>query len=168
MLEPEKAYNQLIELLHRDNVPYRLIDHEPQGQTEIVSRLRGNSLSQAAKCMILMVKVGKKEKHYVLGVVTGDARVDFNAIKELFGASYVSFASANIAEELAGSVAGTILPFSFRADLELIADPALLDNQELYFNAGRLDRSLVIKTTDYVKLAHPRFERISTKENCSA
>jgi len=38
--------------------------------------MRGNALSQAAKCIVLMVKLGKKVTKYVLGVVPGDARVD--------------------------------------------------------------------------------------------
>jgi Ala-tRNA(Pro) deacylase len=62
---------------------------------------------------------------------------------------------------LAGSVAGTILPFSFNSALEVIADPALLEQDELYFNAARLDRSIVIKTRDYMAIAKPRLERIA-------
>ena len=45
-------------------------------------------------------------------------------------------------------------------ELELIVDPSLLENDELYFNAARLDRLMVLKTTDYVALANPRLERI--------
>src|SRR5207248_5875389 len=97
---------------------------------------------QAAKCMVVMVKQGKKTTKYVLAVVPGDARVDLNAIKALFQGTYVSFASPDIAERLAGSVTGTILPFSFNADLELIVDPGLLKSSEIFFNAARLDRSL--------------------------
>ena len=38
---------------------YRLIDHAPAGRTDIVSAMRGHEPKQAAKCMIVMVKVGK-------------------------------------------------------------------------------------------------------------
>jgi hypothetical protein len=44
--------------------------------------------------------------------------------------------------------------------LELIADPALLDCDELYFNAGRLDRSVALASQDYLRLAGPRIARI--------
>ena len=155
------AYTRLIALLDRHRAQYRLIDHAPEGRTEIVSPLRGNALRQAAKCIVLMVKLGKKVTTYVLGVVPGDCRVDLNAVKTLLNGTYVSFASADIAERLAGSVAGTVLPFAFNPELELIVDPSLLENDELYFNAARLDRSLVIKTSDYVALAQPRLERIA-------
>src|SRR5258708_30731593 len=154
------TYTQLIAFLDQHGVPYRLIDHAPEGRTELVSPMRGNALSQAAECIILMVKIGKKVTRYVLGVVPGDARVDLNAVKALLRGSYVAFASSDIAERLAGSVAGTILPFSFNSELELIVDPSILENDELYFNAARLDRSMTLKTGDYVRLAKPRLERI--------
>jgi Ala-tRNA(Pro) deacylase len=158
------AYEQLLALLDAHGARYRLIDHAPEGRTEIVSVLRGNALSQAAKCIIVMVKVGKKVTHHVLAVVPGDARVDLDAIKKLFGGTYISFASQEIAERLSGCVAGTILPFAFNAELELIADPSLLANEELYFNAARLDRSMELNASDYVSLARPRLERIAVRQ----
>lgn len=154
-------YSKLISYLDENKASYRLIDHAPEGRTEIVSEMRGNRLSQAAKCIILMVKIGKKVTRYILAVVPGDARVDLNAVKAILGGTYISFASADIAERLGGSVAGTILPFTFSPELELIADPALLEKDEIFFNAARLDRSIALKTADYIRLAKPRVETIA-------
>jgi Ala-tRNA(Pro) deacylase len=154
------TYTQLIKFLDQHEVAYRLIDHAPEGRTEIVSSLRGNGLSQAAKCIVLMVKIGKKVTRYVLAVIPGDARLDLQAVKALMHGTYVAFASTDIAERLAGSVTGTVLPFSFNPELELVVDPSLLENDELYFNAARLDRSMVLKTNDYVAVAKPRLGHI--------
>jgi Ala-tRNA(Pro) deacylase len=107
------TYSQLIAFLDRPAVQYRLIDHVPEGRTEIVSPLRGNALAEAVKCIVLMVKIGKKITKYVLAVVPGDRRVDLNAVKALMKGTYVSFASPDISDMFAGSVAGTVLPFSF-------------------------------------------------------
>ncbi|HLD41674.1 MAG TPA: threonine--tRNA ligase, partial [archaeon] len=153
------TYKKLIELLDNNKTEYRLIDHKPEGRTEIVSPMRGNKLSEAAKCIVVMIK-GKDTK-YVLAVFPGDSKVDLNTVKDLFGATYASFATPEIAEKLSGSVSGTILPFSFNPKLELIVDPKLLENDYIYFNAARLDRSMALKTKDYVKLAKPRLEKIT-------
>ena len=161
----EAAYTRLIALLDQHRAHYRLIDHEPEGRTELVSAMRGNALSQAAKCIILMGKIGKKVTKYILAVVPGDAQVDLPAVKALMQGTYIAFASSDIAERLAGSVAGTILPFSFHQELEVIVDPSLLENDELYFNAARLDRSLVLSTRDYLALARPRTERIALRRS---
>lgn len=152
---------RLIADLDAAGARYRLIEHAPEGRTELVSALRGHALADAAKCLILLVKLGKKQTRYVLAVVPGDARLDLAAVKALLGASYVAFADTGQAERLAGSVIGTVLPFSYDERLELIADPALLDRGELYFNAGRLDRSVALASEDYVRLAQPRIARIA-------
>jgi threonyl-tRNA synthetase len=159
------TYKKLISFLDENNAKYRLIDHEPEGRTELVSPMRGNKLSQAAHCIIIKVKIGKKESKYVLAVVPGDARVDMDAVKTLFNGSYASFADKEIAEKLSKSVSGTILPFSFNNELELVVDPKLLEgNDELFFNAARLDRSMALRASDYEKLAGARFESIAKYE----
>ena len=157
----EDMYQRLIALLDANGARYRLIDHAPEGQTDLVSAMRGHPVAQAAKCIVLIVKLGKKTTRFVLAVVPGDARVDVSRVRSLFGATYVGFAAADVAERLAGSVAGTVLPFAFHPDLALVVDPSLLGPDEIFFNAARLDRSLALRTSDYVALASPRLERIA-------
>jgi Ala-tRNA(Pro) deacylase len=159
--ETPDAYATLISDLNAAGARYRLIDHAPEGQTERVSLLRGNDIAQAAKCLVVMVKIGKKQTRYVLAVVSGDARLDLAAVKELLGGTYVAFVATEKAEELAGSVSGTVLPFTYHPKLELIVDPNLLTFSEFFFNAARLDRSIALNTEDYLRLATPRIEAIA-------
>ncbi|MPY36347.1 YbaK/prolyl-tRNA synthetase associated domain-containing protein [Streptomyces adustus] len=156
------TYDRLIALLDTARVGYRLIDHEPEGGTEAVCALRGHPASEAAKCIVLRVKVDRRTTRHVLAVVPGDRRVDLDAVRELFAARYVGFSDAETAERLARSVPGTVLPFAFDPGLELVADPDVVTRSQLYFNAARLDRSLVISGEDYARLAEPRVERIAS------
>lgn len=155
------TYARLIALLDDAGARYRLLEHEAEGRTEIVSRMRGHPLAQAAKCIVLMVKLGKKRTHHVLAVVPGDRNVDLAAVKALLGGTYAAFASADVAERLAGSVSGTVLPFAFDPALETIADPGLLSSDEIFFNAARLERSMALMTADYLRIAHPRVASIA-------
>ena len=91
-MEYKDTYSRLIDFLDQHDVPYRLIDHPEEGRTELVSSMRGNELSQAAKCIVLIVKMGKKVTRYILAVIPGDTMVDFQAVKSLLGSTYVSFA----------------------------------------------------------------------------
>ena len=156
------AHERLVALLDAAGARYRMVQHEPEGRTEVVSAYRGNPLARAAKCLVVMVKLDKRRSRYFLAVVPGDARVDLNALKALAGGTYVAFASTDKAEALAGSVSGTILPFSFHPDLELVVDPGLLVHPEIWFNAARLDRSLALDTADYRRLTDPRIHPITT------
>lgn len=155
-------YERLIAELDAAGASYRLIDHAPEGRTDLVSALRGHDVAAAAKCLVVLVKMGKKQSRYVLAVVPGDARLDLQAVKALLNGTYAAFADRERAEELAGSVSGTVLPFSHHPKLEVIADPALLKAPELYFNAARLDRSIALATKDYIRLADPRIAPITT------
>ena len=137
-----------------------MIDHAAEGRTDLVSALRGNDVAQAAKCRVVMIKIGKKHTRYVLAVVPGNARVDLSAVKALLGGTYVTVAGKDKAEMLAGSVSGTV-PISYSPQLELIADPSLLAFPELFFNAARLDRSVAVATEDYLRMAAPRIESIT-------
>ncbi|WP_245997721.1 YbaK/EbsC family protein [Streptomyces armeniacus] len=145
------AYARLLALLDAHGARYRVLDHEPEGRTEVVSGHRGHPVAHAAKCLVVMVKTGKRTKRYFLAVVPGDARVDLNGLKVLADGTYASFATPERAEELSGSASGTILPFSFHPSLELIVDPGLLEHPEIFFNAARLDRSLALNTQDYAE-----------------
>lgn len=161
------TYARLIGLLELNAVPYRLIDHAPEGRTDLVSAMRGHDPKFAAKCMVVMVKIGKKVTRHVLGVVPGNSKVDLGAVKALMSGTYVSFASPPIAEALSGSIIGTILPFTFNPELELVVDPEVLNGDEMYFNAARLDRSMALKTKDYIRIARPRIERIASHRESS-
>ncbi|WP_367320159.1 YbaK/EbsC family protein [Streptomyces sp. HUAS ZL42] len=155
------TYQHLISLLDSSRVDYRIVDHAPEGATEAVCALRGHPASEAAKCIVLRVKVDRRTTRHVLAVVPGDRRVDLDAVRELFGARYAGFSDAETAERLARTVPGTVLPFSFDPTLELVADPDVVARPRLYFNAARLDRSLVLSGTDYARLAQPRVARIA-------
>ena len=157
----ESRYEQLIALLDRNGATYRLIDHAPEGRTELVSALRGHDPSKAAKCMIMIAKLGRKETKFVLGVIPGDRRLDLAKIKVLLGASFLSFPSPEVAERLGGSAVGSILPFPLDSGLHLIVDPSLQDPEEIFFNAARLDRSIALKTADYFAIAKPQIQTIS-------
>jgi Ala-tRNA(Pro) deacylase len=50
------VYARLIADLDASGARYRLIEHEPEGRTELVSALRGHDLASAAKCLILLAQ----------------------------------------------------------------------------------------------------------------
>ena len=158
MAEPiQDIHERLVELLTRQGASYRVIEHVPEGRTELIAQIRGNRLEQAIKSMVVQVRFGKKDNRYYLANVPGDCRIDFEAIRSAFGAESAAFAPRAKAEALAGCVTGSIPPFSFNDELIVLADPGIQQNEEVVFNAGRLDRSIFMKMEDYVRIAKPRW-----------
>ncbi|MFE0465367.1 YbaK/EbsC family protein [Kitasatospora sp. NPDC058965] len=153
---PPSTYRLLLDLFDRGQVPYRLLDHPPEGQTARASELRGHPLSAAAKCMVIAVRRPADRPCHVLAVVPGDRRVDLPSVARACGGRKAGFASRPDAERLGATESGTITPFSFHPELAVLADPALFEETELFFNAARLDRSVAIRAADYRRLARPR------------
>jgi len=148
-------HQQLCTLLDREAAIYRVIEHEPEGRTEVIAKIRGNRIEQSIKSMVLQVRLTRKENIYCLANIPGHSRVDFNGVKSYFKADSVAFAQREKAQELTGCVIGAIPPFSFSDQFQLLADPLIQDNDEVVFNAGRLDRSIMMKLSDYIRIAKP-------------
>jgi len=156
-------HEQLCALLNREGVIYRVIEHEAEGRTEVIAKIRGNRIEQSIKSIVLQVRLGKKENIYCLANVPGDCRIDFAGIKHHFNASSAAFAKSEKAQELTGCVIGAIPPFSFSDQLPVLADPLIRKNEEVVFNAGRLDRSIMMKLDDYIRIAQPVFASITLR-----
>ena len=56
---------------------------------------------------------------------------------------------------------GAVPPFSLNPGLSVVVDEDLLANDTLFFNAGRLDRSMELDTKDWIAVAKPRVARIA-------
>jgi Ala-tRNA(Pro) deacylase len=156
------TYTRLIGLLTSGGARYRLIDHPPEGRTHEASTLRGNPDYKAAKCIVARVTLSKKTARYALVVIPGNRRADLGRLSELLGGRHAVLALRETAEALTGCVSGSIIPFSFHPDLHLIVDPELLSQDEVFFNAARLDQSVALATEDYVTLAQPHIEAVAS------
>ena len=153
-------HQQLCDLLDKEGADYRVIEHEPEGHTELIAKIRGNRIEQSIKSIIVQVRL-KKENIYCLANVPGDCRIDFKGIKNHFKADSVAFAARDKAQELTGCVIGAIPPFSFSDQLLVLADPLIQENEEVVFNAGRLDRSIFMRLDDYIRIAKPQLVKIA-------
>src|SRR5215510_14382210 len=99
-------HQQLCDLLDREGAAYRVIEHEPEGRTEMIAKIRGNRIQQSIKSIVIQVRLNRKENSYCLANVPGDCRIDFNGIKHHFQADSAAFASCDKAQELTGCVIG--------------------------------------------------------------
>ena len=166
MLSPlptNDIHAQLCALLDREGAIYRVVDHVPEGRTELIAQIRGNRIEQSIKSMTLQVRITKKENIYCLANIPGDCRVDFDGVKKYFNADSVAFASKEKAQALTGCVIGAIPPFSFNEQIQVLADPLIQENEEVVFNAGRLDRSIFMKLDDYIRIAKPKIAKIALR-----
>jgi Ala-tRNA(Pro) deacylase len=156
-------HQRLRGLLDQQGATYRVIEHDPEGRTEVIARIRGNRIEQSIKSIVVQIRLNRKENIYCLANVPGDCRIDFDGIKNHFQADSVAFASREKAQELTSCVIGAIPPFSFSDQLQVLADPLIQQNEEVVFNAGRLDRSILMNLDDYIRIAKPQMAKIALR-----
>lgn len=158
-------FKQLTQLLDDNQAKYRVMEHSTAGKSEEVAKIRGTQLGQGAKGLVCHVK-GNGVKQHVLAILPADKQADLSKIAIAIGGTRASLASPKEVDELTQCVFGAIPPFSFHPNLLLIADPLLFARfDELAFNAGTLERSIILNTQDYQRIAQPTLvEFIRTEE----
>lgn len=157
------VFGQLVALLSAARAKFRVIEHEAEGKSEAISVIRGNRPDQAAKAMVLDVRGGGGGRRHVLAILPGSRKLDFGAVAALFEARKCGFASPDTAQELTGCVMGAVPPFALDPALAIVVEEDLLANETLFFNAGRLDRSMELDTKDWIAVARPRVAKIAAK-----
>jgi Ala-tRNA(Pro) deacylase len=155
------VFERLVALLTDAKATFRIIEHEAEGKSEAISAIRGNRPDQAAKAMVLDVRGGGGGRKHVLAILPGSRKLDFAAVAALFEARKCGFASPDTARELTGCVMGAVPPFALNPALSIVVEQDLLSNETLFFNAGRLDRSMELDTKDWIAVAKPRLASIA-------
>ncbi|MEG9532401.1 YbaK/prolyl-tRNA synthetase associated domain-containing protein [Mannheimia indoligenes] len=151
----EQTFQQLTALLDSHQARYRIVEHSSAGKSEEVAKIRGTEIGQGAKALVCKVK-GNGIKQAVLAILPADYQADLSKIAEHLGGIRASLASPAEVAELTDCVFGAIPPFSFHSDLLLVAEPSLFERyDELAFNAGTLERSIILNTTDYQRIVNP-------------
>lgn len=149
------THQRLIDLLSLEGARYRIVSHEAAGKCEAVSEIRGTALGQGAKALVCKVK-GNGVNQHVLAILPADQQADLSLLATHLGGLRASLASPAEVDALTGCVFGAIPPFSFHPQLKLVADPLLFERfDEIAFNAGVLDKSIILNTRDYLRIAQP-------------
>ncbi|MDR2787630.1 MAG: YbaK/prolyl-tRNA synthetase associated domain-containing protein [Candidatus Accumulibacter sp.] len=156
-------FERIDALLRESGARYRVIHHPAEGASERVAKVRGTRVSQGAKAMLCRVK--GPPGLFALAVLPGDRRIDFRKVAQAAGGRKASLASPEEAIARTGCAIGAIPPFSFSSGVRLIADPRLISrHEEIAFNAGRLDVSIVLDAADYARVAQPLLADITADE----
>ncbi|PZL92539.1 YbaK/EbsC family protein [Pantoea sp. ARC607] len=147
------TFEKITALLDQHQASYRVVEHAAVGQTDQISAIRGNALSQAAKAMVLeVVMPDGAPSRPLLAIVPGDCRINFKSAARAIGGKKSSFADPAEAQALTGCVMGAVPPFSFDDRLALRVDTRLQQAGTLWFNAGELERSIALAVDDYFRI----------------
>jgi len=156
---------QIVELLKRRNIWFETFEHEPVRTSEEAAKVRhGYSLQQGAKAILLRVKISTTEKKFVMLVLPGDARFDSGKVKNLLKPKDIRFATEEeVIAATGGVLPGGVPPFGNLFGIETIADPKILEQEKIVFNAGDRSFSIAMKSADYIFIVNPRVAVVISK-----
>ncbi|MPT50786.1 MULTISPECIES: YbaK/prolyl-tRNA synthetase associated domain-containing protein [Delftia] len=157
-------FDTLVHLLQSQDARFRVIEHPAEGRSDLVAEIRGTAPGQGAKAMLCKSRdaAGAGYPQLFLAVLPGDRKLDFKRLAQAVGVRKATLASPEEAQAATGCVMGSVPPFSFNPQVRLVVDPALVERfAEIAFNAGRLDRSIVLDSADYVRIARPALHSLS-------
>lgn len=145
-------YEKILAYLDAAAAAYRIVEHPPVRTAAEAARARGTPLEIGAKAIVF-----KADGVFRLFVLPAARELSSRRIREGLGVSRTRFASREELAERTGLEPGCVPPFGEPIlPLELIADPRLVELEEIAFTAGRHDRSIVMGAEDWRRVARPR------------
>lgn len=146
----QNPYKEIIKLLNSQTIEYEILEHEPICTSRQAAKIRGVSLQQGAKSLLL--KAGDK---FILVVLPGDKKLDSKKLKQKLGIKNLRFATPGEVKEIMGCEIGACYPIGTIIGIKPLVDTLLTKNEVISFNPGVHDKSIKIQWSDYQRLTTP-------------
>jgi len=150
-----EIFERIKRILDEDGLKYSVKTHEPVYTSEQAAKVRGQSLKQGAKAIIL-----RTDDNFVLAVLSAEKKIDSKKLRRILGSKKISFADVEKLKTY-GLQPGSVPPFGSILGLKTYVDKSLLENNEISFNAGSLTNSITLRLRDYLNVENPIIEDFS-------
>ena len=145
------SIDDLTALFRRLAIPVRTHRHPPLFTVAESQALRGEIAGGHTKNLFLKDKKGR----VFLVVALEDMPIDLKSLHGVIGCGRLSFASAELMEQLLGVRPGSVTPFGLISDtgrrVEVILDAAMMDCATLNFHPLSNDATTSISSTDLLR-----------------
>ncbi|MBI2139713.1 aspartate--tRNA ligase [Candidatus Woesearchaeota archaeon] len=143
----EVLFEKITDVLNRDKIEYKVVEHKPVYTSEEAAGARGTELRQGAKALIC-----KTDRGFVQAVVSAAKELDAESLKRLLQAKSVALANADEVKDIAGVSVGAVPPFGNLFGIPVYIDASVTANEQIAFNAGLHTKSIIMKSRDLVKV----------------
>ena len=148
------VYESIARYFQANNIEYREIHHAPGASTEEYHQAVGCRYEQQAKCLFLKV-IAVQGTYFVICAIPAQKKANLKALRTLLGAKEVRFASKDELKDVTGCEFGELPPAGKLFGVQLLMESELLNEQEIYLNAGRVDVSFVIDPRELQRVENP-------------
>ena len=150
----ESIPQRIVLYLEAARVPFEKIDHPSAGSAEEYRQTMGTRLEQQAKALFLRVK-NKNSKGFAIAAIQAQKKADLKLLAHLLSALEIRLGTREQLEQTTGCTYGELPPLERIFSVPLMMDKDLLTEENIYFNAGSLTFSIVMRPSDLMRLEEP-------------
>jgi len=143
---------KLKEILNEARVSYEVYNHPLAYTAQEIAAKQHFSGDEMAKVVMLNV-----DGALVMGVVMGSQKINLARAKQSLGANEVRLATEDeFIPQFPDCEIGAMPPFGNLFGLPVYVDPALAQDESIYFNAGNHVQTIRMHYKDFERLVQPR------------
>jgi Ala-tRNA(Pro) deacylase len=150
------VFEELKKRLSENGIEFKVMEHEPVYTSEQAAKVRGVPIESGAKAMVMR----SKGKFYMF-VLSSAKRLDMKKIKEILGTKSLSLATPEEVLENCHCEVGAVPPFGDLFGMEVFVDESIPEQETINFNAGRHEKSIQMKSRDYLKVVKHKLSNFS-------
>ena len=151
----KEDFEKIEKFLDQNKINYEVFEHEKIHSAEEGAKIRNVDLKFGAKAMIV-----RSKGNFFQFVLRGDMKIEWKKVKNILG-NTGSLASPEEVLKVTNCGIGSVSPFGNLYSLKVYLDNKILENECFYFSAGLHDKSIKIKTKDYIKIVNPEILEFS-------
>ncbi len=148
--QDESTHDKVLSLLEEKGVSFKYLSHVPVKTSEEASKVRNTPLEMGAKALLL-----KTKNEFFLLVISAAYNADLKKLREQINSSKIKLASVEDVKNITNVEPGAVPPFGSLFSIKTYIDKTLLDKDEIVFNVGRHNRSVIMKLKDYLSIEKP-------------
>ncbi len=149
--QTQTPHDFILEKLQTNAVSYQYLRHQPVFTSEQAEKIRQDGkLEEGAKSLVMQA-----DKDFILFVLPGNLRADLTLLQQKLGVQKLAMASKESVLQKTGLEVGAIPPFGSAMGIKTYMDSRLGQNEQIAFNVGRHDASVVMKYQDYIRVEKP-------------
>ncbi len=149
MVDPNSAYEKLINLLDSNHVEYKLFSHKEALTWEELAEVQKETgfFGTEMKCMVL-----KAGDDFIVYITLQGKRLNFDAIKEKLDVTKVRLSTPEELNEHFGAKPGCAYPFGFDNQYDIYIDPEIYKQEWMLFSPVFPNKTAQVRGSDLKKV----------------
>lgn len=153
----ENVRNEIIRLLKQQDALFHHVEHQESLTSEESAKIRGTTVEQGVKAIILKGKTSKKNYQFN---IPAHLKLDMKLVSEHVNEK-CEFEDPHVILERFGLKIGGIPPFGPLLNLETYYDESVAAHDQVAFNCGLTTESIVCKSKDLIKVVDPKIGKFT-------